>query len=128
MREEEGSIRNKSCRPKKTLEDNTFNVYNDKADMHEQNAVELYHQLERCAYTQALRQTRRQTDTQIFVSSWAHSVHELPKCFAALEPQTEVLLSSKSPENSVGHILHICLDPDQSMTIYCLILSVCSFI
>ena len=51
----------------------------------------------------------------IFVSSWAHSVHELPKCFVALEPHIDVLLSSKSPENSSGHILHECLDPDQSM-------------
>ena len=42
-------------------------------------------------------------------------MHELPKCFAALDPQIDVLLSSKSPENSVGHILHECLDPDQSM-------------
>ena len=49
------------------------------------------------------------------MSSWAHSVHELPKRFVALEPQIDVLLSSKSPENSVGHILHECLDPDQSM-------------
>ena len=51
----------------------------------------------------------------IFVSSWAHSVHELPKRFVASEPQIDVLLSSKSPKNSVGHILHECLDPDQSM-------------
>ena len=49
------------------------------------------------------------------MSSWAHSVHELPKRFVALQPQIDVLLSLKSPENSVGHILHECLDPDQSM-------------
>ena len=42
-------------------------------------------------------------------------MHELPKHFVALEPQIDVLLSSKSSENSVVQILHECLYPDQSM-------------
>ena len=48
------------------------------------------------------------------MSSWAHSVHELPKRFTALESHIDVCYPQSS-ENSVGHILHECLDPDQSV-------------
>ena len=44
------------------------------------------------------RQTDKQTDRQ-----------------TDRQPHIDVLLSSKSTENSVRHILHQCLDPDQSM-------------